>query len=168
MNRAEMMKEGDRGQAKRESLTPSFPALSWWDEIHGLYQKYKGPTLDHDLKTARTMYIILIIQKLLHTIYKSLQSTDSFQLVSSMSLLKGQRSKNLLVASGEVSELQRPYWHMERPSQHLDKAVVHSHQHFLLPGWESSLWDESALTPALGFILVLNQLGHFITNIQCS
>lgn len=98
MNSAEMTKEEDRGQAKRDGLTPSFPALSWWDEIHSLCQKYKGPTLGHDLKVARTMYIISIIQKLLHTNYKSLQSTDSFQLVSLISLPKGQRSKNVLVA----------------------------------------------------------------------
>lgn len=48
---------GDCGQARRESLTPSLPALS--HEIHGLHQKYEGHTiLGQDLKAARTLYII--------------------------------------------------------------------------------------------------------------
>lgn len=114
-------------------------------------------------------WIQFIIQKLLHTVYKSLQSSGSFQQVFSMSLAKGQSLRIPSVTPGEASELQGAYWHLQWPARHLDKtkSVVRSHKNFLLPGWKSSLWNESALTPTLGFILVLNQLGQFITNTQC-
>lgn len=113
-------------------------------------------------------WIQFIIQKLLHTVYKSLQSSGSFQQVFNV---LGQRPefknpfrnfRGGIWATGSILTFA-----VASPASRQDKVSGPLPQNFLLPGWKSSLWNESALTPALGFILVLNQLGQFITNTQC-